>query len=230
MRCGTALTASLVLLLALGSPAVAQRSPTPNPGEPKAKTLAKPKPATKVETKQEAKPAPQPTPSVVMPDAEKIVLLVRTTSSRSTMPFRPAISRCCATRQRPAFATPIPPRVLVRPSPILPREGGPVGDERHQPAIDRGSDSRSSEGHAQLQGLFSDHAGADQFRDALSIGRRPLAAVRHLGAAVKHFDSATAGAAERERRYESYESTIGFSVGVDARRRRTRQSDCSRLE
>ena len=79
MRCGTALSASLVLLLAFGSPAVAQRSPTPNPGEPKAKTLAKPKPATKVETKQEAKPAPQPAPSVVMPDAEKIVLLVRTT-------------------------------------------------------------------------------------------------------------------------------------------------------
>ena len=78
MRCGAALTASLVLLLAFGVPAVAQRSPTPNPGESKAKTLAKPKPATKVETKQEAKPAPQPTPSVVMPDAEKIVLLLRT--------------------------------------------------------------------------------------------------------------------------------------------------------
>jgi hypothetical protein len=77
MRCGTTLTASLVLLLAFGTPAVAQRSPTP--GESKAKTIAKPKPAPKVETKQEAKPAPQPAPSVVMPDAEKIVLLVRTT-------------------------------------------------------------------------------------------------------------------------------------------------------
>jgi hypothetical protein len=60
-----------------GAPAVAQRAPT-SAGESKAKTVAKPKP--KVETKQEApKPAPQPTSSVVMPDAEKIVLLVRTT-------------------------------------------------------------------------------------------------------------------------------------------------------
>jgi hypothetical protein len=77
MRCGTALSASLILLLALGVPAMAQRAPTPV--EPKAKTIAKPKPATKVETKQEAPAAAQPAPSVVMPDAEKIVLLVRTT-------------------------------------------------------------------------------------------------------------------------------------------------------
>lgn len=76
MRCGIALSASLVLLLAFGAPAMAQRSPSPNPGESKAKTVAKPKP--KVETKQEA-PKPAPAPSVVMPDAEKIVLLVRTT-------------------------------------------------------------------------------------------------------------------------------------------------------
>ncbi|MGH6827178.1 MAG: hypothetical protein ACREC7_15920 [Methyloceanibacter sp.] len=79
MRCAAALSASLVLLLAFGGQALAQRGPAPAPGESKAKTVAKPKP--KVETKQQApaQPAPPSAPSVVMPDGEKIVLLVRTT-------------------------------------------------------------------------------------------------------------------------------------------------------
>lgn len=81
MRCSTALTASLVLLLALGSPAAAQRAPAETPGAPKAKTPAKPKAKTEVKTKAPVKPpAPQAAnPQVVMPDAEKIVLLVRNT-------------------------------------------------------------------------------------------------------------------------------------------------------
>jgi hypothetical protein len=76
MRYGAVWSASLVLLLALGAPAMAQRAPSPV--EPKAK-IAKPKPAPKAETKQQAPAAAQPAPSVVMPDGEKIVLLVRTT-------------------------------------------------------------------------------------------------------------------------------------------------------
>jgi hypothetical protein len=82
MRCSTALTASLVLLLALASDASAQRGATPKATEkPSAKTPEKAG-ATKAKTTvKDAPPAP-PAPSaqqVVMPEAEKIVLLVRTT-------------------------------------------------------------------------------------------------------------------------------------------------------
>jgi hypothetical protein len=82
MRCSTALTASLVLLLALGSDALAQRAPNAAaPAKPAVKspqntggaTKAKPAPVAK-----ETVPTPPP-PQVVMPDAEKIVLLVRGT-------------------------------------------------------------------------------------------------------------------------------------------------------
>ena len=83
MHCSRALTASLVLLLALGSPAVAQRVPGEAAGAPKAKAPAKPKAKTEVKTKEKApvKPPAPPVanPQVVMPNAEKIVLLVRGT-------------------------------------------------------------------------------------------------------------------------------------------------------
>ena len=64
MRCETELTASVVLLLALavlGAGASAQNKPAPKPATPAA---AQP-------------PAQPPQPQVVMPDAEKIVLLLR---------------------------------------------------------------------------------------------------------------------------------------------------------
>jgi hypothetical protein len=85
MRCSTALTASLVLLLALGTDALAQRAPNATaPGKPVAKSPQKAG-ATKPNTKPVAKetvptqpPAP-PGQQVVMPDGEKIVLLVRGT-------------------------------------------------------------------------------------------------------------------------------------------------------
>lgn len=82
MRCSTALTASLVFLLALGSDALAQRAPNATPpAKPAVKTPQKAGAATKAKPKpvaEETVPA-QPTPQVVMPDAEKIVLLVRNT-------------------------------------------------------------------------------------------------------------------------------------------------------
>lgn len=81
MRCSRALTVSLVLLLALGSDALAQRAPNATaPAKPAVKspqkagaTQAKPKPVAK-----QTAPTPPP-PQVMMPDAEKIVLLVRGT-------------------------------------------------------------------------------------------------------------------------------------------------------
>ena len=81
MHRSTALTASLVLLLALGSPAAAQRVPGETPGAPKAKAPAKPKAKTEVKTKAPVTPpaAQAANPQVVMPDGEKIVLLVRGT-------------------------------------------------------------------------------------------------------------------------------------------------------
>jgi hypothetical protein len=88
MRCDTtALTVGLVLILAFGSDALAQRGSTPKqPEKPAVKTQEKG--ATKAQTrpaaKEEATPTTPPAPpsppqQVVMPDAEKIVLLVRTT-------------------------------------------------------------------------------------------------------------------------------------------------------
>jgi hypothetical protein len=73
--------ASLVLILAFGPSAMAQRGPAPNAStgasQPKAKTVVKAKP--KAPTQAEAPVVPAPRPQVVMPDAEKIVLLVRAT-------------------------------------------------------------------------------------------------------------------------------------------------------
>jgi hypothetical protein len=70
--------ASLALIFALGVPAMAQRAPGPKPpadaGEPKSRTVVKAKPKTQAQA-----PVPTPQPQVAMPDAEKIVLLVRTT-------------------------------------------------------------------------------------------------------------------------------------------------------
>ena len=58
------LTASVVLLLALGAGAFAQNQPVPNPAAPAA-------------APPQAQPAQPSQPQVVMPDAEKIVLLLR---------------------------------------------------------------------------------------------------------------------------------------------------------
>jgi hypothetical protein len=85
MRCSsTALTVGLVLVLAFGSDALAQRSPTPKqPEKPAVKTQEKG--ATKAQTQPTAREAAPTTPpalppqQVVMPDAEKIVLLIRNT-------------------------------------------------------------------------------------------------------------------------------------------------------
>jgi len=87
MRCRIALTTSVALLFALGSHAVAQQGPSPKvtespAGESKAKTTAKPKAKPKTDTKAQAPAQPPPQavpPQVVMPDAEKIVVMVRTT-------------------------------------------------------------------------------------------------------------------------------------------------------
>lgn len=86
MRFSAALTVSLVFLLAFGSNALAQRSPTPKtPEKPAARAPEKPtaaKPKVKTPAAKEAAPAvppPSPAVQVVMPDAEKILLLVRNT-------------------------------------------------------------------------------------------------------------------------------------------------------
>lgn len=74
--------ASLALILALGSSAMAQRGPgrkaPPDASQPKAQTIVKAKPKAPAQAQAPAG-APTPRPHVVMPDAEKIVLLVRTT-------------------------------------------------------------------------------------------------------------------------------------------------------
>ena len=66
MRCGTAFIASFVFLLALGAHAGAQDKPASKPADQPAAAPAQPQ-------------VPPPQPQVVMPDAEKIVLLLRTT-------------------------------------------------------------------------------------------------------------------------------------------------------
>jgi hypothetical protein len=81
MRWGAALTANLAfpfgLLRACRGPAIAFSRPGKVEGQDPRQAQACDQ---GFETKQEApKPAPQPAPSAVMPDAEKIVLLVRTT-------------------------------------------------------------------------------------------------------------------------------------------------------
>jgi hypothetical protein len=81
-RCSTALTAGLVLVLAFGSDALAQRGPTPKPPEKpavKAQEKGAAKAKTKPATKEAAPVPPPPAPQVVMPDADKIVLLLRNT-------------------------------------------------------------------------------------------------------------------------------------------------------
>jgi hypothetical protein len=86
MRCGTALTAGVVFLLALGSPALAQRGgAAPKPAEaPAGESKKTPAPQrAKAKTDEKAKTSAKPAqpqaapPPVVMPDAEKIVFLVR---------------------------------------------------------------------------------------------------------------------------------------------------------
>jgi len=75
-----AVLASLVLIFAPGSPAMAQRAPGPkapaDASQPKSKSVVKAKPKAPAQAQAPAAPTP---PQVVMPDAEKIVLLVRTT-------------------------------------------------------------------------------------------------------------------------------------------------------
>jgi hypothetical protein len=72
MRCSTAFAVSLVLLLGLGSGASAQKAPAPE-------KPAAAKPKAKTAPVKEATPVQPPAPQVVMPDADKIVLLVRNT-------------------------------------------------------------------------------------------------------------------------------------------------------
>jgi hypothetical protein len=84
MRKTLAVVSAALTLVALSSSLLAQRGPTPHTA-----AEAKPKPAVKPEPKSQAEapppaqaqaPAAAPArPQVVMPDAEKIVLLVRTT-------------------------------------------------------------------------------------------------------------------------------------------------------
>ena len=61
MRCGTALTASLVLLLALGSPAVAQRSPLQTRRTRRPKPSPSPSLRPRSRPSRKLRPAPQPT-------------------------------------------------------------------------------------------------------------------------------------------------------------------------
>jgi hypothetical protein len=78
MRKILAVLGAVLTLFALGASVLAQRGPTaPNAAESTAKSAAKPKP--KAPTQAQAPVAPASRPEVVMPDAEKIVLLVRTT-------------------------------------------------------------------------------------------------------------------------------------------------------
>jgi len=76
MRKSLAIVSAGLTLLALGSSLLAQRGPTaPTAAESKAKSATKPKPKPQAETP----PPPPPASQVVMPDDDKIVLLVRTT-------------------------------------------------------------------------------------------------------------------------------------------------------
>lgn len=68
MRCGTALIVSVVLSLANCFSVLAQDKPASKPAAPPAAAQS-----------QAAPPTQAPQPQVVMPDAEKIVLLLRTT-------------------------------------------------------------------------------------------------------------------------------------------------------
>jgi hypothetical protein len=78
MRKILAVLGAVLTLFALGASVLAQRGPTsPNAAESKAKSAVKPKP--KAPSQAQAPVPPAPRPQVVMPDAEKIVLLVRTT-------------------------------------------------------------------------------------------------------------------------------------------------------
>jgi len=87
MRKILAVVSAGLTLLAVGSSLLAQRGPTtPSSSEAKAGDANKAKPKTIVKTKPKAPAraqapaaAPTPQPQVVMPDADKIVLLVRTT-------------------------------------------------------------------------------------------------------------------------------------------------------
>jgi len=73
MRKILAIVSAGLTLLAVGSSVLAQRGPTaPTAAESKAKSATKPKP-------QAEAPPPPPASQVVMPDDDKIVLLVRTT-------------------------------------------------------------------------------------------------------------------------------------------------------
>lgn len=74
MRCKIGLIAGFVLCAGLGAVALAETTPAPKSGTPPAAAPSKSKAPARP-----AKPAQAANPQVVMPDAEKIVLLLRNT-------------------------------------------------------------------------------------------------------------------------------------------------------
>ena len=137
-----------------------------------------------------------PRSQVMMPDAEKIVLLLRT----SILTLNDALQTGNFTVLRdmgaPGFRDAnTAARLSQSFSDLASKKHRPLAGEHHRAAIDGGACARPAKGNVAPQGLFPRPTGADQFRAAVSGGRRALARVRSVGAAWAA--NAAAGGCER---------------------------------
>jgi hypothetical protein len=168
MLCWRRIIAALAFVLALCEQAYAQ---TPPPGQATA----------------------PPQSQVMMPDAEKIVLLLRT----SILTLNDALQTGNFTVLRdmgaPGFRDANTAARLSQSFSDLASKNIDLSPVSHRAAIDGGAGARPAEGNVAPQRLFPRPTGADQFRDAVSGGRRALARIRSVGTAW----GANAGGCER---------------------------------